>query len=266
MKTKLFNKVIKLAALVPAISLAQDANLSIASFQSYYNTYDNNTKQITGIQVVVGADGTNSNNYISSDFETSLYLLPCDNSGSPTSSNPIIIATYTVFGGTLHQMGTYTFSNQSVDLSQVAGLADGMYRMGAWVNSDPNGTGIGNPPDDQSDNAGLLESSGGSASSSIINFTSASGIKKYGVDKNLSLFPIPASQDLSVKLVLENGSQVLLEICDVTGKTVQQMDQGKMAAGTHLLQAPVNQLDNGIYFLKVRAGDAILSKKFVVSR
>jgi hypothetical protein len=215
---------------------------------------------------MIGADGTNSNNYISSDFQTSLYLLTCDNSGTPTSSNPIIIATYTVFGGTLHQMGTYTFSNQSVDLSQVAGLPDGMYRMGAWVNSDPNGTGIGNPPDDQSDNAGLLESSGGSASSSIINFTSASGIKKYDVDKNLSLFPIPASQDLSVKLTLENESPVQLQICDITGKVIQQADKGKMTTGTHLLTTPVDQLDNGIYFLKVRAGDMILSKKFVVSR
>ena len=96
MKTKLFNKLCKLAVLVPAFSFAQDANLTFGNLSSYYNTYDNNTKTISGIELVVGADGTNSNNYISSDFETSLYLLSCDNSGTPTSSTPIIIMTYTL--------------------------------------------------------------------------------------------------------------------------------------------------------------------------
>ena len=179
MKTQLFKKLCKMAVLIPSIGFAQDANLSLGNLSSYYNTYDNSTKMITGIDLVVGADGTNSNNYISSDFETSLYLLPCDNSGTPTSSTPIFIATYTLTGGTLHQMGTYTWSNQSVDLSQVSGLAAGKYRMGAWVNSNASGNGIADPPDYQSDNAGLLQSSGGTSSSSVIDFSSANGVKKY---------------------------------------------------------------------------------------
>lgn len=266
MKTKLFNKLLKLAAFMPAMALAQDANLTLDGFNSYYNTYSNSTKNITGIVIEVGADGTNSNNYISSDFQVSLYLLTCDVSGQVTSSSPIIIATYTVFGNSLHQMGTYTFSNQTVDLSQVSGLTDGMYRMGAWVNSDPNGTGIGDPPDSQNDNAGLLMSSGGTSSSSVINFSSASGIKMYEADKHLSVYPVPANTNIDVKLSLEKAGSVNFEIYNATGEKVFSQAGQDLAAGDHTQQINVSTLPNGIYFLYVRTQEGILSKRFVVNR
>ncbi len=265
MKTKLFKKVCQLALLCPAFAIAQDANLSFGNLSSYYNTYDNNTKMITGIELVVGADGSNSNNYISSDFETSLYLLACDMSGSPTSSTPIIIATYTLTGGTLHQMGTYTWSNQSVDLSQVSGLPDGTYRMGAWVNSNASGNGIGNPPDDQSDNAGLMQGSGGTSSSSVINFTSANGIKMYDADKYLSLFPVPANNELFVKFINKQETAAVT-IYDISGKLVQTVNVEKTASANQTVQININELDNGIYFVKLQIGDKLVSKKFVINR
>lgn len=265
MKTKLFNKMMGLAAIVPALAMAQDANLTLDNFNTYYNTYNTGTKMITGIEIEIGADGTNSNNYISSDFETSLYLLPCDNSGQVTGSNPIIIATYTVFGGSLHQMGTYTFSNQSVDLSQVSGLADGTYRMGAWVNSN-SFNGIGDPPDYQSDNAGLMLSSGGTSSSSIINFSSASGIKTFDVSKYLTVYPVPAKSDLSVKINLDKEETVTLEMYDLTGKLVQARQEQKLSAGANTLQMNVGTLENGVYFLRMKAADRLMSTKFVINR
>src|ERR1700758_4255924 len=68
MQTKLLKKLCKMAVLIPAFSFAQDANLSLGNLSSYYDTYNNTTKQVSGIVIVVGADGNNSNNYISSDF------------------------------------------------------------------------------------------------------------------------------------------------------------------------------------------------------
>lgn len=265
MKTKLFKKLVPLALLWPALSVAQDANLTLSNFNTYYNTYNNGSKMITGIELEVGADGTNSNNYISSDFETSLYLLACDNSGNPTSSTPIIIATYTLTGGTLHQMGTYTWSNQSVDLSQVSGLPDGTYRMGAWVNSDASGNGIADPPDYQSDNAGLMQSSGGTSSSSVINFTSANAIKVNEADKFFSVFPVPASSELFIKLMSETEA-TSIEIYDISGKLVKAVSTERIASGNRLIQTDITGLENGIYFVKIRTADQYVSKKFVIGR
>jgi len=266
MKTQLSKKLWTLTVLIPALSFAQDANLSLGNLSSYYNTYDISTKMITGIELVVGADGTNSNNYISSDFETSLYLLACDNSGTPTSSTPIIIATYTLTGGTLHQMGTYTWSNQSVDLGLVSGLADGKYRMGAWVNSNAGGNGIANPPDDQSDNAGLLQSSIGTSSGSIIDFSSVNAIKYMDAQKYVSLFPVPATNDLFVKLVLDNEQAAIIEIYDISAKLVQTVSRENLVAGNHILKTDISAFENGIYFVKIKTADKSFSKKFVINR
>jgi hypothetical protein len=263
MKTKLFNKLCKLAVLVPAFGFAQDANLTFGNLSSYYNTYDNNTKTISGIELVVGADGTNSNNYISSDFETSLYLLSCDNSGTPTSSTPIIIMTYTLTGGTLHQFGTYTWSNQSVDLSTISGLPDGMYRMGAWVNSNASFNGIANPPDDQSDNAGLLESSAGTSSGSVINFTSANAIKtNQAFIASIHNYPNPASSITTIKCKFNSQPEsASIKVYNMMGSVVKEINMDKQDK----VEFSVTELNEGIYFYSVIADEKILAvNKLVV--
>ena len=260
MRKKLFAQIA--AACLPFAVAAQDANVILDGFNSYYNTYDNNTKNITGIVVEVGADGTNSSNYISSDFLVSLYLLPCDNTGSVTGNTPIIIATYTVNGGTLHQMGTYTFSNQTVDLSQVSGLADGLYRMGAWVNSDPTGTGIGNPPDDPSDNAGLLQSNSGTSAGSVINFTTANGVVTFDLGEHVTLYPVPAADELVVGLK-EGHELTSVQVEDLSGRVVLPETPG---SGSREMKIDVSGLSNGIYFLQVRSGGQLARRRAVIAR
>lgn len=259
MKKQLLKKLCGLAVLIPLSGFGQDANVSLANLSSYYNTYDNSTKMITGIELVIGADGTNSNNYISSDFETSLYLLPCDLSGTATGSTPIIIATYTVFGGSLHQFGTYTFSNQSVDLSQVSGLADGLYRMGAWVNSN---SGVANPPDDPSDNAGLLESSGGSPSSSVINFSSANAIKTNQLLVQLESYPNPASESVTFKCSFSfQPKNAEIKIYNMMGAVVKQYT----LAGEDKAVLSVADINEGVYYYSVFAdGKALAGSKLIV--
>ncbi|MGZ3861568.1 MAG: T9SS type A sorting domain-containing protein [Bacteroidia bacterium] len=239
--------------------MAQDANLSLGNLSSYYDTYDTSTKTISGIVLVVGADGSNSNNYITSEFETSLYLLPCDISGNVTGNTPIIISVYMLPGNTLHQMGTYTWSNQSVDLTQVWGLADGLYRMGAWVNSNASNHGIADPPDDQSDNAGLLQSSGGSSSSSVINFrTGSSGIKTNENGYACNLYPNPFKTTLNIEMNTANEYTVVLY--DMAGKAVQTDSFAQKTVITR------NNLSAGMYFAKIfdRNNKMILAKKISV--
>lgn len=249
MKTKLNKMKKSLLKLMTCIGFAgsltaQDANLSLANFSSYYNTYDTSSKIISGIELVVGADGTNSNNYISSEFETSLYLLPCDISGSATGNTPIIISVFTLPGNNLHQMGTYTWSNQTVDLSQVSGLPDGLYRMGAWVNSNASGNGISDPPDDQSDNAGLLQSSGGSPSSSVINFkAAASGIKTNENAVSCKLYPNPFKSELSIEMNTTNEYKVI--VYDMVGNALQNTT----FSGKTVLER--NDLNSGLYFVRI---------------
>src|SRR4051812_47891352 len=82
---------------------AQNANVSLSNLSSNngYSNYNSSTKQISGIFFEVLSSGNNSNNILD-NFETSLYLLPCDANGSASGSTPIIIKTYNISG--MYQM------------------------------------------------------------------------------------------------------------------------------------------------------------------
>src|SRR5690606_9124849 len=142
-------KIYLLVSMALGISaFSQNANVSLSNLNSNngYSNYNTSSKEISGIFFELLSEGDNSLNVLV-DFETSLYLIECDANGTATSNTPIIIKTYNISG--MQQMHSIDYSGESVDLSQVNGLADGLYRMGVWVNSD---TGIPQPPDDPSDN------------------------------------------------------------------------------------------------------------------
>ncbi|MFL5729622.1 MAG: hypothetical protein ACJ75J_09075, partial [Cytophagaceae bacterium] len=177
---------------------AQDANVSLSNISSNngYTGYSNGT--ISGIYFEVLSDGNNSNNIIS-DFEVSLYLLPCNASGSTTGSNPIVIKTYSITN--MQQLHSIDYDHESVDLNTVSGLSDGTYRMGVWVNSN---IGVPQPPDDGSDNASLVTlNSNGSAPQSVINFSASSGTTAVtgGLQKSGINFPNPVSKDQLVDIL-----------------------------------------------------------------
>ncbi len=246
-------KIYLLASLAFTINaFAQDANVSLSNLSSNngYSTYDNNTKMVSGLFFEILSDGNNSNNIIS-DFQVSIYLLPCDNNGSPTSSTPVIAKIYPITG--MQQMHALDYSNESVDLSQVSGLADGTYRMGVWVNSD---NGVPNPPDDPSDNAGMIQSNAGTPSGSVINYSSATGIEKVGNEGQVLVYPNPANNNFQVSV---NGKA---SICmyDINGKMVlNQVINGK---------APINtsNLVDGVYTVSITSNETVINKRLVIVR
>jgi len=247
-------KIYLLASLAFTVNaFAQDANVSLSNLSSNngYSSYDNNTKIISGLFFEVLSDGNNSNNIIS-DFQVSIYLLPCDNSGSPTSSTPVIAKIYPITG--MQQMHALDYSNESVDLSQVSGLADGTYRMGVWVNSDG---GVPNPPDDPSDNAGMLQSNAGTPSGSVINYSAAAGIEKVGNSGHVLIYPNPAGSSFQVSV---SGKQAHMCMYDVNGKMVLSQavnDKASIDAST---------LNDGVYNISITSSEGVVNKRLVIVR
>jgi|GEM_PF-1424967 len=249
-------KIYLLASLAFMVNaFAQDANVSISNLSSNngYSTYDNSTKMVSGLFFEVLSDGNNSNNIIST-FQVSVYLLACDNTGTPTSTTPIIAKTYIVSG--MQQMHALDYSNESVDLTQTSNLPDGMYRMGVWVNSDG---GVPNPPDDPSDNASLIQSNVGTPVGSIINFTSATGIEKNVINEQVLVYPNPASSNFQVS-VTGNSKQAIICMYDINGKMVlSQIINGKTSIDT-------GNLTDGVYNISITSSEGVVNRRLVIVR
>ncbi len=228
-----------------SISFAQDANVSLSNISSNngYTGYSGTT--ISGIYFEVLSDGNNSNNVIS-DFEVSLYLLPCNSSGTATSSTPVIIKVYSITS--MQQLHSIDYSSQSVDLNQVSGLSNGSYRLGVWVNSN---TGVPQPPDNSSDNASLITlNSGGSATQSIINFKAIGGggtttgvrsIQDLGI-----VIPTPLSQDQLSTIIHENNFDSV-KVIDLAGQ-----------------EQNIATLNRGIYVARISKNNLVYTGKIIV--
>jgi hypothetical protein len=225
-----------------SISFAQDANVSLSNISNNngYTGYSGTT--VSGIYFEVLSDGTNSNNVIS-DFEVSLYLLPCNSSGTATSSTPVIIKVYSITG--MQQLHSIDYTSQSVDLNQVSGLTNGNYRLGVWVNSN---TGVPQPPDNGSDNASLITlNSNGNASQSVINFTATTTTTGVMSLQDLGIvIPSPLSQDQLSTIVLENNFDSV-KLIDLVGQ-----------------EQNIASLNKGIYIARISKNNLVYTGKIIV--
>ena len=87
-----------------------------------------------------------------------------------------------------------------------------------------------------------------------------------GAQENLSMFPNPVNDVLNIRYVINESSDVNIEISDVTGKVVYAMAAGSQSSGEHelVIQRAVIDLPGGMYLMKLISGDGSISKKIVL--
>lgn len=77
-------------------------------------------------------------------------------------------------------------------------------------------------------------------------------------------YPSPANKLVTTNFYLPEKTNVSIEICDMTGKLVLVPVEGKeYAEGMYSFQVNIEHLSSGLYFVKLKAGDAVLTKKLV---
>lgn len=77
-------------------------------------------------------------------------------------------------------------------------------------------------------------------------------------------FPNPFSKETNVRISLTNGSNVSLEVYNITGQKVMAKDYGYKTAGNFTMQISADELPTGVYFYTVEAGTAKVTRKMIV--
>ena len=99
--------------------------------------------------------------------------------------------------------------------------------------------------------------------SGIFKFTGMVGIDQAGaVNKNVTVFPNPASDLLTVNLNGLNGKQLLINVYNVVGEKVSSE---KMQTGSpvYFKYLDLSSLKAGIYFVEVTDGNSKFTNKFI---
>lgn len=91
------------------------------------------------------------------------------------------------------------------------------------------------------------------------------GINDVFVDNSVSLFPVPAQNNVTVNFNLKDASEVNVRIVDMTGKVVFNQANG-FTAGVNTLNVNVEDLANGIYTVELVSGESVTTKRLVISK
>lgn len=77
-------------------------------------------------------------------------------------------------------------------------------------------------------------------------------------------YPNPASESAAIRIELKRDETVSIELLDITGKMAYSTASLKYEAGTHTLQLPVNNLQAGLYLIKIKHGHSVVHRKLQV--
>ncbi len=79
-------------------------------------------------------------------------------------------------------------------------------------------------------------------------------------------YPNPFTASTEISYALNQAENVILEIMDISGKVVRHIDQGRQAAGVHTYSLNAQELDAGIYFYTLKAGQFEQTRRMVIAR
>jgi len=82
---------------------------------------------------------------------------------------------------------------------------------------------------------------------------------------DLSVYPNPASDVLTIRYQLNRESEITMRISDVNGVPVHGL-HSQLNADMQENHIDVSQMPAGVYFLYLRSADQVISRKFVVLR
>jgi PKD repeat protein len=91
------------------------------------------------------------------------------------------------------------------------------------------------------------------------------GIERNASSQHISIYPNPASGQVYVSFTFDAKALEIL-MYDITGKQVFATEEtGVSAVGTRAHVLDVSRLQNGLYFMVIRTGETVITKKLVIA-
>ena len=85
--------------------------------------------------------------------------------------------------------------------------------------------------------------------------------KHISVSQN---FPNPVNAFTSFRVEMDKAANLSMEVSNMIGQTVLSQDKGNVNAGTHEFRIDASELQAGIYFYTVIAGENRVTKRMIV--
>ncbi len=77
-------------------------------------------------------------------------------------------------------------------------------------------------------------------------------------------YPNPFSEQSNIRFTIAKRSDVVIELYNALGETISEAAHGFYNSGSHIVELSGKNLSSGNYFLRVKAGDAVSTKKITI--
>lgn len=93
------------------------------------------------------------------------------------------------------------------------------------------------------------------------------GINEHKVTNiTAKVFPNPANDNVYIEMESEPGTQISVELLDITGKMVKPMlPKATTGISKYTLVCPVREIDAGVYILRIKTGARELNSRLVIA-
>jgi len=83
---------------------------------------------------------------------------------------------------------------------------------------------------------------------------------------DFAVYPNPANESFTVKLELNEITEVSYNLFDITGKLIQQPIVQELPAGKHIIQTSTHSLLPGTYICKIKTNDREFSERIIINK
>ncbi len=83
---------------------------------------------------------------------------------------------------------------------------------------------------------------------------------------DISIHPNPVAATANIEFSLANNSDVNIAVFDILGKKITDLYNGEMSMGLQNITWDVNELNNGVYFVKIQMNNQVVTKKIMVTK
>lgn len=102
----------------------------------------------------------------------------------------------------------------------------------------------------------------GSSSASDFSFEQEHAVNK----QSISVFPNPVKDKGTLKITLEQQSDVVVEFYDLTGKKIKELKLNEVDKGKMMLEFNTAGMNDGIYICQVKTNRWVKAKRIVVKQ
>ncbi len=92
------------------------------------------------------------------------------------------------------------------------------------------------------------------------------GLVTTNGDQAVDIYPNPFSQTTMINLELNSDEEVIVYLEDLRGRVVKMMNYGIQNEGSITVEFDANRVPDGIYFVRINAGDQSYKKKVVIAK